>query len=140
MGAVVSFTSASSLAFVYVGSLYIWKSNQDRDSPYTIRRRFLSAFFTVFVSTFVVRAFGSPQLLQRWPFLSVIGIRTRGLFNACVWPLALTAVLFAGPLTVTLTNHRTFRSKLYQWRHYLTDLIFWRNYVVAPFTEEYTFR
>jgi len=135
--------AASSLAFIYVGSLYIWKSDQDRDSPYTIRRRFLSAFCTVCISPFVVKAFGSPRLLSEWPFAAVIGLRSDALLRATLWPLLLTMVLFAGPVAVMMSSGNDvlrFRSKLYNWQYYATNWIFWRNYIVAPFTEEFTFR
>jgi prenyl protein peptidase len=35
------------LSFIYVGSLYVWRTDLDRDHPKTIKRRFLSAFFTL---------------------------------------------------------------------------------------------
>ena len=66
-----------------------------------------------------------------------------GLLEACLYPLTLTVVLFAGPLMTTAAGDHArlrFRSKLYYWRQNLTDWIAWRNYVVAPFTEEFTFR
>ena len=143
MGMSLSLVAAASLSTIYVGSLYVWKSDQDRDSPYTIRRRFLSAFCTVCISPFIVKAFGSPTLLSQWPFPAVIGIRSEGLVNACLWPLILTAILFTGPLAATLSTDSDLyrlRSRLYNWKIHLTDWVFWRNYVVAPFTEEFTFR
>lgn len=138
--------AASSLAFIYVGSLYIWKrdgDNDHRDSPHTIRRRFLSAFCTVCISPLVVKAFGSPELLAQWPLATILGARTAGLASALFWPLLLTVVLFSGPLVVMFSSDNSLlrlRSKLYNWQYYLTNLIFWRNYIVAPFTEEFTFR
>jgi len=136
-----SLIAASSLAFIYVGSLYVWRSDHDRDSPITIKRRFLSAFCTVCISPFVVKYFVSEELLQKQSLYEIIGIRREGLCNAVLIPLLLTVILFAGPIAVSLSNdRRKIRTKLHGWKSVLTDWIFWRNHVVAPFTEEFTFR
>ena len=136
-----SLLAASSLAFVYVGSLYVWRSDQDRDSPFTIKRRFLSAFCTVCVSPFLVHYFVSDELLESQSIYKIIGIRSEGLVNAIFIPLILTLILFAGPVAVSLsTDTRKLISRLHNWRYAFEDWIFWRNHVVAPFTEEFTFR
>ena len=132
--------AASFLAFIYVGSLYVWRSDHERDNPITIRRRFLSAFCTVCVSPFVVYAFASKDALERNSIFHVVGIRTEGLLNAIVIPLALTVVLFMGPIAVNMFRDNRSISQLQPWSDTLQDLIFWRNHVVAPFTEEFTFR
>ena len=136
-----SLIAGSSLAFIYVGSLYVWRSDHDRDSPITIKRRFLSAFCTVCISPFVVKYFVSEEILQKQSLYEIIGIRREGLCNAVLIPLLLTVILFAGPIAVSLSNdRRKIRTKLHGWKSVLTDWIFWRNHVVAPFTEEFTFR
>ena len=135
-----SLVAASSLAFIYVGSLYVWRSDYDRDSPITIKRRFLSAFCTVCVSPFVVKRFVSEERLQKQSIYQIIGIREDGLIMATFIPLLLTVILFAGPIAVSLSNDRKLRNKLHSWKSVLTDWIFWRNHIVAPFTEEFTFR
>ena len=141
MNPFISLMAASSLAFIYVGSLYVWRSDHDRDSPITIKRRFLSAFCTVCISPFVVKYFVSEELLQTQSIYRTIGIRNEGLTNAIIIPLMLTVILFAGPIAVSICNDsRKMKNKLHDWRSVLTDWIFWRNHVVAPFTEEFTFR
>ena len=141
MNPFISLVAASSLAFVYVGSLYVWQSDHDRDSPITIKRRFLSAFCTVCISPFVVKYCVSEELLESQTIYEIIGIRNEGLTNAILIPLLLTVILFAGPIAVTLCNDsRKITTKLHGWKSFLTDWIFWRNHVVAPFTEEFTFR
>jgi len=141
--------AASSLGLLYVGSLYVWKSaaGHDRDSPHTIRRRFLSAGLTVCIAPIVVlavvRGDTHHPVFSKHSLWTGIGVRTSGLLNACVLPLALTVVLFAGPLVTSLAAGNAYlrlRSKIYFWQQSLTDWILWRNYVVAPFTEEFTFR
>lgn len=141
MNPFISLVAASSLAFIYVGSLYVWRSDHDRDSPITIKRRFLSAFCTVCISPFVVKYFVSEELLESQSIYQIIGIRNEGLTNAILIPLLLTVILFSGPIAVMLSNDsRRITSKLHGWKSALTDWIFWRNHIVAPFTEEFTFR
>ena len=80
-------------------------------------------------------------LLEQHGLTAVIGIRTEGLIAASVIPLALTMVLFLGPIAMLLSNERLrllFHPNY--WSQSLTDLIWWRNHVVAPFTEELAFR
>ena len=82
-------------------------------------------------------------VFSRHSLMVGIGVRTPGLLSACLVPLGLTMVLFLGPLAASAAaDHAWLRlkSKWYFWRHTLTDWIAWRNYVVAPFTEEFTFR
>ena len=71
----------------------------------------------------------------------MIGVRTEGLIAASVIPLALTMVLFLGPIVMLVSNER-FRWLMHPsyWSQSLTDLVWWRNHVVAPFTEELAFR
>ena len=141
MNPFLSLVAASSLAFIYVGSLYVWRSDHDRDSPITIKRRFLSAFCTVCISPFVVKYFVAEDLLENQSIYKIIGIRREGLGNAIFLPLMLTVILFAGPIAVSLSNDsRKLISKLHNWKSALGDWIFWRNHIVAPFTEEFTFR
>ena len=136
-----SVIAASSLAFIYVGSLYVWRSDYDRDHPITIKRRFLSAFCTVCISPFVTQYCVSEELLEKQSIYTTIGIRYDGLFNAIFIPLILTVILFAGPISVSLYNEsRKITTKLRVWKSTFSDWIFWRNHIVAPFTEEFTFR
>jgi len=157
-------TASCLLGLSYVLSLYIWSLPwqtsssssssssssdgksflQDRDHPSTIKRRFVSAFCMLFVSPPFVVAFGTRALLDApgATLASVIGFRSEGMISAVVIPLFLTAALFLGPLVMASVND--VRIKLIMMPHYwaqsMRDLIWWRNYVVAPFTEEYTFR
>ena len=80
-------------------------------------------------------------LLEQHGLTAVIGIRTEGLIAASVIPLALTMILFLGPIAMLLSNERL-RMLFHPsyWSQSLTDLIWWRNHVVAPFTEELAFR
>ncbi len=133
---------AFALALSYVLSLYVWRSKHDRDHPETIKRRFLSAMAMTVASPAFAYCLGSPELLSRHGLAASIGLRRPGLVSACALPLALTALLFLGPLAMLLSYETTLHLLLspYYWRRCATDLIWWRNHVVAPFTEEFTFR
>ena len=56
--------------FAYVGSIYIWRSEFDRDHPETIKRRFVSAFFTSCLCPPLVYIFGNAKLLGK-PWLNI---------------------------------------------------------------------
>jgi len=129
------------LGLSYVASLYVWRSNLDRDHPDTIKRRFISAAFMTIVSPVFVYMFGSPELLAKYPLAEIIGLRWPGLVQASILPLFLTMVLFLGPTVMLLCDDR-FRVYCVPmfWRQSLRDWIWWRNHVVAPFSEEFTFR
>ncbi len=134
-------TAASFLGFAYVGGLYVWRSEHDRDHPETIKRRFLSAFFTSCLCPPLVYVFGDPGLIGDHGLAKAIGLRSEGLLNACLVPLGLTMVLFLGPIAMLVTNDRFKWLFHYSyWRLLLKDWVWWRNHVVAPFTEEFAFR
>ena len=59
------------ISFFYVGSLYVWRSDLDRDHPETIKRRFLSAFLTLWISPPVAYFLGASQLIGKYPFHQV---------------------------------------------------------------------
>jgi len=142
------------LGVSYVASLYVWRSSKDRDHDDTIKRRFLSAAFMTMVSPIFVQMFGSPALLDRYSLAETIGIRWAGLPQAILLPLLLTIVLFLGPSVMLLAEvtgletagsvsscwERMKVSCSFYWRRSLTDWKWWRNHVVAPFSEEFTFR
>merc|ERR1719227_90934 len=57
------------LGVSYVASLYVWRSQLDRDHPDTIKRRFVSAAFMTIISPVFVMMFGVPLLLTMLLFL-----------------------------------------------------------------------
>lgn len=129
------------LGVSYVASLYVWRSNLDRDHPDTIKRRFVSAAFMTVVSPVFVWKFGAGHLLEKYSLMDLIGLRTPGLIQASVLPLLLTMILFLGPTAMLLLDERfrVFCVPMF-WKQSLQDWIWWRNHVVAPFSEEFTFR
>eukprot|EP00096_Caligus_rogercresseyi_P013076 TRINITY_DN5731_c0_g1_i1.p1 TRINITY_DN5731_c0_g1~~TRINITY_DN5731_c0_g1_i1.p1 ORF type:complete len:287 (+),score=35.76 TRINITY_DN5731_c0_g1_i1:133-993(+) len=134
---------AFALGCTYVLSLYVWRTDiKDRDHPATIKRRFISALFTTLVAPVFVLSFGHAGLLEEHGLCATIGIRAPGLFSALLLPLLLTLTLFLGPFVSLLlsvqgglwSNTRQYLSTGFQ------SWIWWRNHIVAPFTEEFTYR
>ncbi|XP_045128744.1 CAAX prenyl protease 2-like [Portunus trituberculatus] len=132
------------LSVLYVGSLYVWNATQGRDHPSTIKKRCISVFFMTIVSPLFVIWFGNQDYdeVSLW---AQMGLRWEGLLPALVVPLFLTFILFLGPLVqshlsvpVTATL-RMYMDPLY-WYNTAQNPIWWRNQLVAPFSEEFTFR
>jgi len=132
----------------FVGSLYIWLQPlaADRDQPSVIKRRFLSVFL-VCIASFLYLWLLSSKRSDVLAVLHSMGVRWSGLEAAAVIPLVLTMVLFAGPLYyewLTMVERRSYFKALGALVSLLeeksTSLIFWRNCIVGPFTEEWVFR
>ncbi|XP_046631098.1 CAAX prenyl protease 2-like [Daphnia pulicaria] len=130
------------LASVYVGSLYIWKSNEDRNHPKTVIRRFISAFCMLFVApviVYVTLKYMKPQ--ESIDLLTLLGLRWNGLLLAIFVPVILTSVLFLGPITSSFFDGSwkdLFSAEC--WKNNLHDILWIRNQIVAPISEEFTFR
>ncbi|XP_023322349.1 CAAX prenyl protease 2 [Eurytemora carolleeae] len=125
----------------YVASLYVWPTKHERDHPDTIKRRFVSAAFMTVISPLFVTTFGAPHLLQQNSLCEILGLRLPGLIPASIFPVLLTVILFLGPTVMLFTDPRVrvYWLPMY-WKQSLKDWIWWRNHVVAPFSEEFTFR
>lgn len=83
----------------------------------------------------------SREQLNQLTLWQLIGLRREEIIRAFIVPLILTAVLFFGPIYVHIYNG--------SWRdypeckvfmEYFTNVIWLRNHLVAPFSEEFTFR
>ncbi|KDR09270.1 CAAX prenyl protease 2 isoform X2 [Zootermopsis nevadensis] len=129
------------LSVVYVASLYIWKSPHSRDHPSTIKKRFLSVFIMMFISPLFLYYFSQEHVLQKASLWQLLGLRMHGLLPATVIPVFLTMVLFLGPLSMQGFSGlwKLYAEPMY-WMSNLTNLIWLRNHVVAPLSEEFTFR
>lgn len=123
---------------IYVASLYVWRKRV-RDDPTTIRLRFISVTVTTIISLILVKTF--VQSNDGRPFCSLIGacFSQTNLFDALFLPILITAILFLGPLVV-LRDTYTWEELVQVMREELLDLQSFRNYVVAPITEETIFR
>ncbi|CAO1389842.1 unnamed protein product [Diamesa hyperborea] len=129
------------LSCLYVSSLYVWSSEQNRDHPSTIKKRFFSVFVVMLISPFLVYFVSSKELFNYYTIWEVMGLRLEGLLAASTLPLILTMILFLGPLSVQLTHGIW---KIYSepgfWLNNCRNLLWLRNHVVAPLSEEFTFR
>ncbi|XP_068212854.1 CAAX prenyl protease 2 [Palaemon carinicauda] len=133
------------LSILYVGSLYIWNAAQGRDHPSTIKKRCISVFFMTIVSPFFIIWFGNGESVGQANLWLRMGLRLEGIVPALILPLILTFILFLGPLVQShLSVPITFTLKMYTdplyWYNTAQNPIWWRNQVVAPFSEEFTFR
>lgn len=137
----VSVGACFTISVIYVASLYVWKSKHDRDHPSTIIRRFVSVFIVMLVAQLFVLTLTCDAVFKKHTMLEIMGFRWEGLFTAIFLPLMLTAVLFLGPLSVTLANDlwRVYTEPSY-WANAVQDLMWLRNHLVAPLSEEFTFR
>ncbi|KAB7497297.1 CAAX prenyl protease 2 [Armadillidium nasatum] len=133
------------LSFLYVGSLYIWTGSRGRDHPSTIKKRCASVFFMTIISPFFVVYFLNEETREKATLPQLLGIRYDGVILSAILPLLLTVILFLGPI---IQNHQNIplNSTLLiylqprYWYNSSQNPIWWRNQVVAPFSEEFTFR
>ncbi|XP_071079681.1 CAAX prenyl protease 2-like [Haliotis cracherodii] len=131
-------------AVMYVGSLYVWTATvtKDRDHPDTIKRRFISVGIISLLVPPMLWIFSEYQESdQGHGLLSWLGIRFWGFLPALFVPLILTMVLFMGPLALHYIDgvFRLYLEPRY-WTNSLSNLIWIRNHIVAPFSEEFIFR
>ncbi|XP_056298558.1 CAAX prenyl protease 2 [Pseudoliparis swirei] len=144
----VSVLSCLLLACAYVGSLYVWRSDLPRDHPTVIKRRFTSVLVVSGLSPLFVLAWREFTDVRTGPsLLALMGIRLEGLIPAVLLPLALTMVLFLGPLMqLAMDCPWSFMDGVrvaldpWFWMLCLSDMRWLRNQVVAPLTEELVFR
>ncbi|KAG5680967.1 hypothetical protein PVAND_010442 [Polypedilum vanderplanki] len=136
-----SLGSCFSLSCLYVASLYVWNVEENRDHPSTIKKRFFSVFIVMLISPLFIYLFSSSDLLKTYTIWYVMGLRIEGFFSALIYPLLLTIVLFLGPLSVQLTNSiwKVYSEPMF-WFINCQNLLWIRNHIVAPLSEEFTFR
>ncbi|GAB0100492.1 CAAX prenyl protease 2 [Sergentomyia squamirostris] len=129
------------LSVIYVASLYVWNTKEKRDHPSTILKRFMSVFLVMTISPVFLYVFSSQSLLSRVTLWETMGFRRDGAIVAFFVPLTLTALLFLGPIAMQVASGVW---KLYfrpsYWLSSFGDILWLRNHVVAPLSEEFTFR
>ncbi|KAF3925830.1 hypothetical protein ABW20_dc0102880 [Dactylellina cionopaga] len=131
---------------IYVGVLYLHpltrpSPRQSRDAPSVIRLRIRAVYTSCLISTtstlYALRLLGGIDFMTS---LKVMGIWPLGVVDM-VKGLALTMVLFAGPLVEKFWLDRDPRDNLVMdVKTSLSSWIGWRNFIVGPITEELTFR
>lgn len=139
------------LSILYVGSLYICGSPLPRDHPITVKQRFKRVLIVSLIAPILVHNWIDYRdinnglhsfMLSRW-----LGLHFRNFIMAALLPLVLTLILFLGPIMLwffdDISQNQSIGSlKSMKMRIWLSvnDIIWWRTYVVAPFTEEFVFR
>ncbi|KAM6907383.1 CAAX prenyl protease 2-like [Xenentodon cancila] len=144
----VSVLSCILLACLYVGSLYVWRSNLPRDHLSMIKRRCASVLLVSAISPAVVKTWMHlADIRVDASVLELMGVRLEGFVPAAVLPLILSMVFYLGPLVHSgVENPDGFTGELqsafdvHSWLLCLQDALWLRNQVVAPVTEELVFR
>ncbi|KAK6180998.1 hypothetical protein SNE40_008947 [Patella caerulea] len=131
-------------ALIYVGSLYVWADsvNKNRDHPKTIKRRFASVGIISLIVPPILWSFSkTDESVNAHSIFEFLGIRFSGLIQALILPLVLTMILFLGPLALHYTAGvcRLYLEPKY-WANSFSNLMWIRNRLVAPFSEEFIFR
>ncbi|XP_044265381.1 CAAX prenyl protease 2 isoform X1 [Tribolium madens] len=129
------------MSVTYVASLHVWKSPHNRDHPSTIKKRFISVFFMLFISPCFLYIGIHSKTLEKISLLGLLGFKTRGLCQATVMPLFLTMILFLGPIAMKIHSGllKLYTEPMY-WINNMKNLIWLRNHLVAPLSEEFTYR
>ncbi|XP_030453747.2 CAAX prenyl protease 2 isoform X2 [Syzygium oleosum] len=152
------------MALFYVATLYAPAALLRLPPPPSFKSFMLRRFACAAVSSLVsVVATALVLPIRRWEvrdLLAVYGIRGDHLWQAVVLPLSLTSLMYAGSLALKLLlwvdswkEHRncsgcfsfeySYASVQFPFRWILSrasNILAWRNFVVAPLTEELVFR
>ncbi|CAG4957452.1 unnamed protein product [Colias eurytheme] len=128
------------LTICYVASLYVWRSKENRDHPTTIKKRFFSVFVMMMLAPFLTYYF-LKESTDNIDMYEKMGLRETGIFQAFVLPLLLTVILFLGPLSMQVFSGawRIYIEPMY-WVSCWQDLVWVRNHIMAPLSEEWVFR
>ncbi|XP_062574135.1 CAAX prenyl protease 2-like [Saccostrea cucullata] len=123
------------IAVIYVGSLYVWvdDKNKSRDHPDTIKRRFTSVSVICVVIPILLQCFGTSSDSEN--------VRSVLYLPLILAEIVIRSVLFLGPLTLHYVDgvFRIYLEPRY-WTNSLKNLIWIRNHIVAPISEEMIYR
>ena len=108
-----------------------------RNHPVTVRRRILAIVCVCCVAPAYVWAWSTTNDEEAEPLLTVLGIKLEGILWAVVSPLLLVSLAYFGPLLHYASLKENPFSELFSGER--TDISL-RNFVVAPFAEEFIFR
>ncbi|XP_047337052.1 CAAX prenyl protease 2-like [Impatiens glandulifera] len=115
-------------------------------------RRFVCAFFSSLLSIILCASILPIRSWKMSYLSSVYGIRLDHMWQAVVYPLSLTSLMYSGSLVLNVLSlwssngissdgqdHilSNFSDKMLQ---HISNISAWRNYIVAPLTEELVYR
>lgn len=132
------FTACIGLASAFVLSLYAVSSGFHRNHPVTVRRRILVITILCLAAPVYVWFWSSRPSSEGEgePLWRVLGIKREGLLWAVVCPLVLVLSAYMGPIVHVISSGGNPFASIKQQRR---DIAF-RNFIVAPFAEEFVFR
>ncbi|RZC36981.1 Abi domain containing protein [Asbolus verrucosus] len=83
----------------------------------------------------------NSKTLEKISIFELLGLKSQGLCQAFVMPLFLTMILFLGPIAMKVHSGllKLYTEPMY-WINNFKNLIWLRNHLVAPFSEEFTYR
>ncbi|KAM0992800.1 hypothetical protein ACFX2J_008431 [Malus domestica] len=160
----VAVVACAAMALFYVAILYAPTLILRLPPPPSFKnfmiRRFLCAAISSVVSVVVSSLLLPMKSRDVSSLLSVYGIRTDHIWQAMVFPLSLTALMYAGSLVLkVLMLVNSLREDMnygggfsFEYiknvsqeavactRSMASNVLVWRNYIVAPITEELVFR
>lgn len=95
----------------------------------------------LFISPVFLYVALDKAILKEKTFLEILGLRLDGLLQAFTMPLFLTMILFLGPLYMQMLNglFKVYTEPMH-WINNLKDLTWIRAHIVAPLSEEFSFR
>lgn len=106
-----------------------------------MKRRFFSVTIVMIVSSVFVYLIIPVEVTGDAPIWQILGFRTEGLLIAVTMPLLLTVILFLGPVATQIQSGtwRLYLEPRY-WLNNFQNILWIRNHVMAPLSEEFTFR
>jgi len=130
-----AFTACLVLALTFVSILYLVAPGLPRNDPVTVRRRSLAILCVCATAPFYLWLW-SDDGAEKKPILEVLGLKWDGIIPAALFSLSLVAILYIGPIMQTLSSGEGLFDHIW---HERSDINL-RNYVTAPFAEEFIFR
>ena len=124
------------LACVFVFSLYAVDLGLPRNHPETVKRRLAVIIIVCILAPVYLWLWSDRHYRGGTPISAVVGLRWNGRISAMVGSLLLVVVLYAGPIIQAATSGQRLFENIKRERFDINL----RNYVVAPFAEEFIFR
>lgn len=125
------------LSSLFVVSLYVVDPGLSRNHPKTVQRRLLAIVSVCIFSPFYIWLWRDSEVRDGQSVWRILGVSTtEGLLYALIVPVVLVLILYAGPIVQYLSEgeHPFEHIAAERW-----DIII-RNYMLAPFAEEFVFR
>ena len=129
-------TACLGLAMTFVLSLYAVDKGLPRNHPTTVRRRLITIITVCSIAPLYLWVWSDGNAASGRPILTVLGVRWSGVLPAAILPLMLVIVLYSGPIVQAVTTGEGMFEHITPERMDINI----RNYLVAPFAEEFVFR